>query len=116
MNTSRFRWAFLCAALFPPEDQAAAGQPAAAAPAPAATTTTAATTKRGDAMIDAYLVRQAKALDGRFLEGAATAESWRGLRPKLERELYSMLGLWPIPEKTPLHATVTGTLERDRWS
>ncbi len=24
-----------------------------------------------------------------------------------------MLGLWPIPEKTPLDATVTGTLERD---
>ena len=24
-----------------------------------------------------------------------------------------MLGLWPLPEKTPLQATVTGTLERD---
>ena len=26
-----------------------------------------------------------------------------------------MLGLWPLPEKTPLKATITGTLERDGY-
>ena len=24
-----------------------------------------------------------------------------------------MLGLWPVPERTPLHARVTGTLDRE---
>jgi len=64
-------------------------------------------------MIDAYLAHDASVLDGRFMEGATTPVAWRGLRPRLERELYSMLGLWPVPDKTPLQARVTGTLERD---
>ncbi|HEX7902157.1 MAG TPA: prolyl oligopeptidase family serine peptidase [Planctomycetota bacterium] len=32
-------------------------------------------------------------------------------RPKLREEYFHMLGLWPLPEKSPLKATVTGTLE-----
>jgi dienelactone hydrolase len=64
-------------------------------------------------MIDAYLAREARALDATFMDGAATAAAWRAMRPRLKRELYSMLGLWPIPEKTPLQVQVTGTLERD---
>jgi dienelactone hydrolase len=64
-------------------------------------------------MIDSYLARDAIVLDARFMEGATTAGAWRAVRPKLERELFSMLGLWPVPEKTPLQARVTGTLERD---
>ena len=68
---------------------------------------------RGDAMIGAFLARDARELDGRFMEGASTAASFRDLRPRLEQELYSMLGLWPVPEKTRLQARVTGTLERD---
>jgi cephalosporin-C deacetylase-like acetyl esterase len=31
----------------------------------------------------------------------------------MRQEYLEMLGLWPLPEKTPLHATVTGTLERE---
>jgi dienelactone hydrolase len=31
----------------------------------------------------------------------------------LQQEYLDMLGLWPLPEKTPLKATGTGTLERD---
>src|SRR5262249_26063912 len=32
--------------------------------------------------------------------------------PRLKEQFLDMLGLWPLPERTPLHATVTGTLER----
>ena len=70
-------------------------------------------TARGDAMIDAFLARQASVLDARFTEGATTPAAWRGMRPRLERELYSMLGLWPVPAKTPLLAAVTGMFQRD---
>ena len=32
---------------------------------------------------------------------------------RLKAELFQMLGLWPVPERTPLHARVTGTLDRE---
>ena len=48
----------------------------------------------------------------RFLDGAKTLQEWRGDCRGCGREYLDMLGLWPLPEKTPLKATVTGTLER----
>ncbi len=70
-------------------------------------------TKAGDAMIDKYLAGLAKELSGRFLDGAKTRAEWEKKLPRLRREYLDMLGLWPLPEKTPLHATVTGTLEHE---
>jgi cephalosporin-C deacetylase-like acetyl esterase len=70
-------------------------------------------TKRGDEMIDKYLANLAKDLSGRFLDGAKTREEWEKKLPRLRREYLDMLGLYPLPEKTPLHATVTGTLEHE---
>jgi dipeptidyl aminopeptidase/acylaminoacyl peptidase len=69
--------------------------------------------KHGDKMIDAYLAAQAAKLSQRFLDGATTMEEWKTRRPRLKQEYFDMLGLWPLPERTPLHATVTGTLDRD---
>ncbi len=68
--------------------------------------------RQGDAQIEAYLERETSRLDGRFLDGAKSREEWEVSRPRLRREYLDMLGLWPLPERTPLHATVTGTLER----
>jgi cephalosporin-C deacetylase-like acetyl esterase len=70
-------------------------------------------TKAGDEMIDKYLARLAKEAGGRFLDGAKTRDEWEKKLPRLRREYLDMLGLWPLPEKTPLHATVTGTLEHE---
>jgi cephalosporin-C deacetylase-like acetyl esterase len=70
-------------------------------------------TKAGDEMIDKYLARLARALSGRFLDGAKTRAEWEQKVPRLRREYLDMLGLWPLPEKTPLHATVTGTIEHE---
>jgi cephalosporin-C deacetylase-like acetyl esterase len=70
-------------------------------------------TTAGDAMIDKYLAGLAKDLSGRFLDSAKTREEWQRKLPRLHREYLDMLGLWPLPEKTPLHATVTGTLEHE---
>src|SRR6266567_67239 len=66
----------------------------------------------GDAMIDKYLARETERLSQRFLDGATTLEEWQKKRPRLRQEYLDMLGLWPLPEKTPLKATVTGTVER----
>jgi dienelactone hydrolase len=70
-------------------------------------------TKAGDAMIDKYLAKLAKDLSGRFLDGAKTRAEWEKKLPRLRQEYLDMLGLWPLPEKTPLHATVTGTVEHE---
>src|SRR5215510_8568277 len=66
----------------------------------------------GDATIDKYLAHETERLSQRFLDGATTLEEWQKKRPRLRQEYLDMLGLWPLPEKTPLKATVTGTVER----
>src|SRR5260370_24255092 len=68
--------------------------------------------KPGDEMIDKYLAQETSRISQRFLDGATTLEQWQARRPRLKEEYLDMLGLWPLPERTPLHETVTGTLER----
>src|SRR5438477_716143 len=70
---------------------------------------------RGDVVIEKYLAHTAAKLSQRVLDGARTREEWEARRPRLKQEFLEMLGLWPLPEKTPLKATVTGTIERDAF-
>jgi len=65
----------------------------------------------GDVMIEKYLAAETDKLSKKFLDGAKTLKEWQDKRPRLYREYMDMLGLWPIPEKTPLHATSTGFVE-----
>ena len=67
----------------------------------------------GDEMIQAYLAREAVRLDAKLLDGIKTREDWEAARPQWKAEYLYMLGLAPMPEKTPLKATVTGTIEGD---
>jgi dienelactone hydrolase len=66
----------------------------------------------GDALIEAFLHRETERISERFLDGARTLPEWQARKERLRREYFDMLGLWPLPEKTPLHATVTGTVPR----
>lgn len=81
-------------------------------PAPLAFAHEPAKAQSPDEMIHAYLAAQVKRLSGRFLAGAKSKEEWEKARPRLQREFREMLGIDPLPERTPLHATVTGSLER----
>lgn len=65
----------------------------------------------GDAMIQAYMASQAKAIDDRFLDGVNNVQDWERIRPRLHREFLEMLGLWPEPARSPLEAKVTGTVK-----
>jgi dienelactone hydrolase len=69
-------------------------------------------TAKADEAIHKYLVAETKRLSERFMDGAKSKVEWEEKRPRLKREFLDMLGLWPLPEKTDLKATVTGTLER----
>jgi dienelactone hydrolase len=69
----------------------------------------------GDKMIQEYLRREAEAIHNKFLQNVRSLEDWQRLRETYKQEYLYMLGLWPTPEKTPLKATVTGTLEGDGY-
>src|SRR5207244_286591 len=66
----------------------------------------------GDEMAAAYLTMRVARLSTHFLGGATSKFEWEQKRPKMKEQYFEMLGLWPLPEKTPLRATITGTLER----
>lgn len=65
----------------------------------------------GDAMIQDYLRRETERIEGDFLGAIRSAEEWQAMRPRWREEFLDMLGLWPLPERTPLQPTVTRTLE-----
>ena len=69
----------------------------------------------GDPMIQQYLAQQAAALESSWLAEVKSREDWEKLRPRWKEEYFYMLGLWPLPEKTPLRARVTGTLSGDGY-
>ena len=58
-----------------------------------------------------------KDLDGYFpFTPPATLEDWRGRAQKVRRGLAVSLGLWPMPEKTPLNAVIHGKIERENYT
>ncbi|MGQ9651505.1 MAG: alpha/beta hydrolase family protein, partial [Phycisphaerae bacterium] len=65
----------------------------------------------GDAMIQTYLEHEAARISGRFLEGTDSLDSWTAIRPRLRQEYLYMLGLWPLPERTPLKPVIRKTIE-----
>lgn len=70
----------------------------------------------GDAMIRAYLKGKAVELDAGFGDDAEALEVWRSDRERLRAEYLDMLGLLPLPERSDLEATVTGTVEGDGFT
>src|SRR6185295_887294 len=74
--------------------------------------TAAAPASEGEAAMRTFLRAEAVRLDSKFLDGITNRQSWDATRPALHRQYLEMLGLWPIPERTPLNAQITGTLER----
>ncbi len=74
----------------------------------------------GDAQIQQYLATKADELNARFLSDVDTRqpsadERFMELRRRYLDEYLYMLGLSPLPERTPLQATVTGSLKRDGY-
>jgi dienelactone hydrolase len=65
----------------------------------------------GDELIYKYLCSEADRLSGKYLDGAKTLDQWKDKRRRLHPEFVDMLGLWPEPERTPLKAVITGTIE-----
>lgn len=69
--------------------------------------------KPGDKMLEAYIRQEARRLDAAFADDLASADTWRQRRDEYRHQFLWMLGLWPLPERTPLNPVVTGTVEGD---
>jgi dienelactone hydrolase len=67
----------------------------------------------GDEMAEVYFKMRVAKLSTHFLGGANTRAEWEAKRSKMKEQYLEMLGLWPLPENTPLNAKVTGTIDHD---
>ncbi len=67
--------------------------------------------KPGDKILDAYITQEALALEGKFLAETIKPGEWPQRLKRYRKELLFMLGLWPLPKKTPLKPVVTGVVE-----
>jgi dienelactone hydrolase len=63
----------------------------------------------GDVMIQTYLANVAAQLHGSFAEDLKSIDEWEARRRAYREQYLTMLGLAPLPERTPLQATITGT-------
>ena len=69
----------------------------------------------GDAMIAEYFRVETARLRDACLAQVSSLEDWEAKRPEYRRQLLEMLGLDPLPERTDLHAVVTGQTEHDEF-
>ncbi|MFO0877184.1 MAG: prolyl oligopeptidase family serine peptidase [Gemmataceae bacterium] len=69
-------------------------------------------TRHGDQLRDAYFRRQAEQLGRDALAEVKTRADWERLAPQMRRQFLEMMGLWPLPARTDLKATIVGTIDR----
>jgi len=75
----------------------------------------AADTSRGDEMIAEYFRNETAKLREACLADIKGLEDWKAKRREYRRQLFEMLGLDPLPEKTDLQPVVTGKVEHDEF-
>jgi dienelactone hydrolase len=70
----------------------------------------------GEKMIREFFRQQAKEIGDADLRDFKTRADWEKGRPELRRQLLEMLGLWPMPDRTDLHANAAGKVERPKFT
>lgn len=74
------------------------------------------TPQPGEAMIEAYFRAKVKAIAENCLTDLTTREAWEKKRPELRKQFLDMMGLWPLPDRTPLNAKITGTVDGEGFT
>jgi dienelactone hydrolase len=73
-------------------------------------------TRRGDQMLTEYFRRETAKLSQASLADIHTLEDWTSRRDVYRQQLFEMLGLDPLPERTPLNATTTGSVDHEQFT
>ena len=71
---------------------------------------------RGDDMLEAYFRAETAELTEKCLSDIKTLDDWQAKKDEYRRQLFEMLGLDPLPERTPLQPTVTGKVEHEQFT
>lgn len=72
--------------------------------------------KPGDEMLRDYFKTETAKLTENCLSDIHTLADWNAKKGEYRRELFEMLGLWPLPKKTDLKPVVTGTLDHPEFT
>jgi dienelactone hydrolase len=70
----------------------------------------------GDEMIAEYFRTETAKLAENCLNDIHTVADWNAKKSEYRRQLFDMLGLWPMPEKTDLKPVITGKLEHPEFT
>lgn len=73
-------------------------------------------TSRGDAMIARYFASRTAELSRQCLADVQSLDDWNAKKDEWRGQLFEMLGLDPLPEKSPLKPEVTGTTDHDEFT
>jgi dienelactone hydrolase len=73
-------------------------------------------TQRGDQLVAAYFRAETRKLADACLTDVKTLEDWTSCRAENQRRLREMLGLEPLPERTPLKPVVTGKTDHPEFT
>lgn len=68
-----------------------------------------------DHALAGYFRAETEHVSAQTLADIKTLPDWTNQRPQFREQLLEMLGLSPYPEKTDLHATITGRLEHEEF-
>ncbi len=85
-------------------------------PAPLGAADPAPDLSRGDKLLWGYFRGQVKQIADASLSDIKSKEDWEKRRPELRRQYFEMMGLWPLPPRTELKATVTGTVKNEKFT
>lgn len=66
-------------------------------------------------LFEQNLKRRAGEIAHKHLSEIQTLADWKGERPRRKQQFLAILGLDPLPAKTPLQARTTGTLDRNGY-
>jgi len=72
-------------------------------------------TAAGDALLKKSFAAETARLQQRCLADIRSRKDWQAQRDEYRRQLLEMLGLDPLPERTPLKAQITGTTEHEEF-
>lgn len=70
---------------------------------------------QGDKQLAEYFHDQTMKLSEKCLRNIKSLEDWENKRLKYRKQLFEMLSLDPLPEKTDLKAVITGTVEHEEF-
>ena len=70
----------------------------------------------GDSLVKQYFQAETSRLTEECLADVTNLADWTSRRDEYRRQLFDMLGLDPLPERTPLEPVVTGTVDHPEFT